>query len=119
MEMTSAVDALGALAQESRLSVFRLLVQHAPGGLPAGTIAERLGVAPATLSHHLQQLSYVGLVRSTRHGRSIVYTANIETMQQLLAFLTENCCQGKQECLDEEITRPCCGPEHRAVSDVL
>jgi DNA-binding transcriptional ArsR family regulator len=105
--MESAVDALGALAQESRLKVFRLLVQQGPEGLPAGAIASQLGVTPATMSHHLDQLSQAGLVSSRRDGRSIIYSANYEQMQRLINYLMENCCQGKQECGNEEISRTC------------
>jgi DNA-binding transcriptional ArsR family regulator len=94
MEMPAALNALGALAQESRLGVFRLLVQRGPDGLAAGDIAERLGIPPATLSFHLGQLAQAGLVISTRNGRSIVYTADYEGMERLMAYLYENCCQG-------------------------
>jgi len=83
---------LGALAQESRLAVFRLLVRRGPAGLPAGEISERVGVPPTTLSFHLAQLSHAGLVSSRREGRSILYAADYEAMQGLLDFLTENCC---------------------------
>lgn len=89
-----AVGALGALAQESRLSVFRLLVQRGPEGLPAGQIAEKLEIPPATLSFHLSQLGQAGLVTSTRNGRSIVYAADYKAMDRLMGFLYENCCQG-------------------------
>jgi ArsR family transcriptional regulator len=105
--METAIDALGALAQESRLKVFRLLVQQGPEGLPAGSIAAQFGITPATMSHHLDQLSQAGLVSSTREGRSIIYRANYEQMQRLINYLMENCCQGKQECSNEEISRSC------------
>jgi DNA-binding transcriptional ArsR family regulator len=94
MEMPAALNALGALAQESRLAVFRLLVQGGPDGLAAGEIAERLRIPPATLSFHLGQLGQAGLVTSTRNGRSIVYAADYTGMDRLLGFLYENCCQG-------------------------
>ena len=94
MEMVAALDALGALAQESRLSVFRLLVQRGPEGLAAGQIAEKLDIPPATLSFHLGQLGQAGLVTSTRNGRSIVYAADFKGMDRLMGFLYENCCQG-------------------------
>lgn len=93
--MTAALEALGALAQESRLQVFRLLVQRGPKGLAAGEIAQKLDVPPATLSFHLSQLGQAGLVVSTRNGRSIVYSADFEGMNGLMAFLYENCCQGE------------------------
>jgi len=98
MQLGNAVEALGALAQESRLKVFRLLVQRGPEGMPAGSIAAKLGITPATMSHHLDQLSQSGLVRSKRDGRSIIYSANFEQMQRLIGYLMENCCQGKREC---------------------
>jgi DNA-binding transcriptional ArsR family regulator len=92
MKKSNAISALGALAQESRLDIFRLLVQKGPQGLPAGDIGERLGLPPPTLSFHLNQLRYAGLVSSRRESRSIIYTANYKTMNSLLTFLTENCC---------------------------
>lgn len=94
MKMSDALDALGALAQESRLSVFRLLVQRGPAGLAAGQIAEKLDIPPATLSFHLSQLGQAGLVASTRNGRSINYAADFQGMDRLMGFLYENCCQG-------------------------
>jgi DNA-binding transcriptional ArsR family regulator len=94
MKLTEAVGALGALAQETRLAIFRLLVQAGPEGLPAGIIAERLGVAPPTLSFHLSQLSNAGLVTSVRQSRSIVYAPDFDAMRGLVGFLTENCCGG-------------------------
>ena len=95
MQIKSVLDAFAALAQESRLKVFRLLVKQGPSGLPAGTIAMQLGITPATMSHHLDQLSQAGLVTSRRAGRSIIYRANYDTMQRLIDYLMENCCQGK------------------------
>ena len=94
MKLTDAVGALGALAQETRLAIFRLLVQAGPDGLPAGVIAERLGVAPPTLSFHLSQLSNAGLITSVRQSRSIVYAPDFDAMRGLVGFLTENCCGG-------------------------
>jgi DNA-binding transcriptional ArsR family regulator len=99
MEMTfespQAVSALGALAQEHRLAVFRLLVQAGPEGLAAGAIAGALGVPNSSLSFHLAQLSRAGLVRQERRHRSIVYFADYAAMNALLGFLTENCCGGQ------------------------
>jgi len=94
MEVQEAVDALSALAQPSRLELFRLLVRLGPGGLPAGRIAQRLAIPATTLSFHLSQLSRAGLLRSERRGRSIVYAADYARMGALMGFLTENCCQG-------------------------
>jgi DNA-binding transcriptional ArsR family regulator len=94
MEKIDAIVALGALAQESRLDVFRLLVQAGPDGLPAGQIAERLNLPSATLSFHLNQLKHAGLVTFRRESRSLIYMAEYAAMNDLLAYLTENCCQG-------------------------
>lgn len=95
MEMKSAVVALAALAQETRLAIFRLLVQAGPEGLCAGDIGARLGVAPATLSFHLAQLANAGLVQARQQGRFIFYSADFEVMNGIVGFLTENCCGGK------------------------
>ncbi len=97
MEPGNAIDALAALAQESRLAVFRLLVREGPDGLAAGAIAEQLGIPAPTLSFHLNQLSAAGLVISRRDGRSIIYAANYPGMRDLLSFLIEDCCQGRPE----------------------
>lgn len=97
MEISTAVDRLSALAQETRLAVFRLLVRAVPGGMPAGAIADSLDVAPATLSFHLAQLERTGLLTSSRRSRHIIYAVDYEGMRQLLAFLTEDCCQGHPE----------------------
>jgi DNA-binding transcriptional ArsR family regulator len=94
MEKPDAIAALAALAQESRLDVFRLLVQAGTEGLPAGQIAERLGVPANTLSFHLNQLRHAGLVTFRRESRSLIYAAEYAAMNDLLAYLTENCCQG-------------------------
>ena len=94
MDKLAAIDALGALAQESRLDIYRLLVQAGSEGLPAGQIGERLGLPAATLSFHLSQLRHAGLVAFTREGRSLIYGAEYEAMNRLLAYLTENCCRG-------------------------
>lgn len=94
MEVRSALAALAALAQESRLNVFRLLVQTGADGLQPGQISERLGLPPATLSFHLNQLRHAGLVTVRREGRALIYVAEYGAMNALLAYLTENCCQG-------------------------
>ena len=98
MEGRDVVAALTALAQESRLAVYRLLVRQGPEGLPAGRIAETVGIASPTLSFHLTQLSHAGLVRSRRLGRQIVYAADYGRMQALLRYLTENCCAAAEGC---------------------
>src|SRR5690242_19148112 len=97
MKKSLVITALGALAQESRLDIFRLLVQRGPEGLPAGEVGERLGLPSATLSFHLNQLRFAGLVTSRRESRSIIYSANFKTMSDVLAYLTENCCGGRPE----------------------
>ena len=94
METTQALQALSALAQESRLAIFRLLVEQGPAGLAAGLIGERLELPPATLSFHLAGLARAGLVNSRQEGRFVFYSANFENMNHLVAFLTENCCGG-------------------------
>jgi len=98
MESSSAVVALSALAQENRLDVFRLLVQTGPDGLAAGDVAERLEIPPATLSFHLAQLRQAGLLSMRRDGRSLIYSANYDGMNALMAFLTDNCCRGAAPC---------------------
>ena len=103
MEHLIAVTALGALAHENRLAVVRLLLEHAPEGLPAGAIGERLGLAPATLSFHLKELARTGLVATRPDGRFIWYRANLATMNGLVAYLTENCCRS-------QTAAACCGP---------
>lgn len=90
----AAVTALAALAQEHRLALFRLLVQAGPDGLPAGAIAERLGVPASSLSFHLAHLNRAGLVSQTRQGRSLIYAADYAAMNGLLGYLMENCCGG-------------------------
>ncbi|VTU16362.1 putative HTH-type transcriptional regulator YgaV [Variovorax sp. SRS16] len=97
MEAAQAVRALGAIANESRLAVFRLLVSIGPDGLPAGTLAEMLDIAPSALSFHLKDLTHSGLLVQRPDGRRIIYSASFSTMNALLAYLTENCCQG-QDC---------------------
>jgi DNA-binding transcriptional ArsR family regulator len=94
MEKTDVLAALGALAQESRLDIFRLLVQAGPHGLPAGQIGERLHLPSATLSFHLNALRHAGLVTFRRDGRSLIYSAEYQAMNALLGYLTENCCGG-------------------------
>src|SRR6266540_3670107 len=94
METPDAVAALAALAQDNRLDVFRLLVQAGPDGLAAGAVAEKLALAPNTLSFHFDRLRNAGLVTCKREGRSLIYAARYETMNGLLAYLTANCCAG-------------------------
>jgi len=99
METTTAVDKLAALAQETRLRVFRLLVTAGPEGMNAGAIAETLELAPATLSFHIAHLVRANLVSARQESRFIYYAANFTAMDDLIAFLTDNCCQGGNACL--------------------
>ncbi len=94
METSDAVAALAALAQDSRLDVYRLLVQAGPEGLPAGSIASALKLAPNTLTFHFDRLRGAGLVTVRREGRLMIYAARYEAMNGLISFLTENCCRG-------------------------
>ena len=96
--MTNAITALSALAHETRLAIFRLLVQVGPTGLAAGQIAERLSIPAPTLSFHLSHLSHAGLISNRRVSRSLIYGANYDAMNGLVAYLTENCCGGQIEC---------------------
>jgi len=102
MEMKSVVTALAALAQESRLAVFRLLVQAGHEGLSVGRIGEALGIPPSSLSFHMKELSHAGLVSSRQEGRYVIYAANFNAMNEVIAFLTENCCGGAP-CLPKPI----------------
>jgi ArsR family transcriptional regulator, arsenate/arsenite/antimonite-responsive transcriptional repressor len=104
VERKQAIAALGALAQETRLDLFRLLVTCGPEGLPAGVIAERLGVLPSSLSFHLAQLVHAGLITQRRLSRQIIYSAEYGAMNDLLAYLTENCCGQELGCA------PACNP---------
>lgn len=94
MQTKSALAALSALAQESRLAIFRLLVQTGPEGLAASRIAEHLGIAPSSLSFHLKELAHAELIVARQEGRFIIYAAHIGSMNHLIGFLTENCCGG-------------------------
>ncbi|MBU0622962.1 MAG: ArsR family transcriptional regulator [Gammaproteobacteria bacterium] len=94
MKVKVAVEALAALAQESRLAVFRLLVQAGQAGVSAGALGDKLGIPPATLSFHLKTLFHAGLVQSRTEGRFVIYSANFTEMDRLIAYLTEHCCAG-------------------------
>ncbi len=95
MKIQAAVESLAALAQESRLSVFRLLVRAGKDGLAAGVLGEQLGIPSATLSFHLKGLQHAGLVKSRTQGRYVIYSANYAAMDKLIAYLTEHCCAGE------------------------
>ena len=94
MKIKNAVKSLSALAQESRLAIFRLLVQTGKEGLPAGVLGEKLGIPGATLSFHLKGLSHAKLIKSRTEGRYVIYSASFTEMDKLIAYLTENCCAG-------------------------
>ena len=108
MEKKNAVAALASLAQSSRLDIFRLLVQAGPEGLSAGKIGEAVGILPSSLSFHLKELGIGSMVTSRQEGRYVIYTANFDTMNGLLVFLTENCCDGNA-C--SAVPVPACNPE--------
>ena len=105
-----AVDALGALAHETRLSVFRALVVAGPDGMIAGAIAEQQGVPPSTMSHHLATLERAGLVQSARTSRLIHYRADYTAMRRLLTFLMQDCCQGAPEMCGDLLGQLTCQP---------
>jgi len=94
METRAAVQSLGALAQESRLAIFRLLVQAGPQGMAAGQIGEKLDLPPATLSFHLAGLTRAGLAQSRQDGRFVIYSADFQAINALVGYLSENCCGG-------------------------
>src|ERR1700693_3801957 len=104
MDQVNAIAALGALAHETRLALFRLLVTCGPEGLAAGAIAEHLGIAPSSLSFHLQELVHAGLITQRRLSRNLIYSAEYEAMNDLVFYLTENCCGRGDACA------PACNP---------
>lgn len=105
MDGKKAVAALGALAHDTRLEIFRLLVQRGPDGLSAGSIAERLGIPPSSLTFHLQQLTHAGLITQRRLSRQLIYATDFAAMNEVMFYLTENCCSGGAVCA------PICRPE--------
>ena len=92
MKMAEVIEALGALAHEHRLGIYRLLVEQGPGGLPAGAIGERVGLVPSSLSFHLQALQRAGLIAQVRASRQIIYSADYPVMNSLVGYLTDKCC---------------------------
>ncbi len=101
---TQVTGALGALSQETRLALFRMLVEQGPGGLSAGVLAERLGIPPSSLSFHLRALQFAGLITQCRASRQMIYTADFAAMNAVLQYLTENCCGAGGACA------PVCNP---------
>jgi len=120
MEKQKIIDALSALAQTTRLDIFRLLVQAGDVGMPVGTIAEKLGVPNATLSFHLQQLKHAELVMTERKGTTITCKANYGVMNGLIGYLTENCCQGSasEDCSPQTACCPAAISEYARVETV-
>jgi DNA-binding transcriptional ArsR family regulator len=115
METKAAIDALAALAHDTRLKVYRMLVVAGPEGLPAGRIGERLDLPPATLSFHLAHLARAGLARSRQEGRFVIYSADFQNMTGLVGYLTENCCGG-QSCAPSAKPIAIKGKDHEAFS---
>lgn len=113
METEQAIDALAALAQRSRLDIFKLLVESGPVGLAAGALSEKLEVPPATLSFHLAHLARAGLVRQRQEGRFIFYSTNFDNMNALVGYLTDNCCAGAS-CAPAACRPAAAGPRRRA-----
>jgi ArsR family transcriptional regulator, arsenate/arsenite/antimonite-responsive transcriptional repressor len=110
MDTNEAIDALGALAQRSRLAIFKLLVEAGPDGLAAGVIGERLDLPAATLSFHLAHLARAGLVRQQQAGRFVIYSTNFETMNELVDYLSENCCAGAACTTSAKKSAKCAAP---------
>ncbi|MBA2635788.1 MAG: helix-turn-helix transcriptional regulator [Sphingomonas sp.] len=106
MESARAISALGALAQQHRLALFRLLVQAGEEGLAAGAIADALAIPNSSLSFHLAQLNRAGLIRQERRHRSLIYRADYAAMNALVGFLTENCCGGTDDCFTDAACTP-------------
>lgn len=106
MDTKTAVTHLSAIAQEARLEIFRLLVQAGSEGVPAGVIGDKLKIPPSTLSFHLKELSHAGLISSRQVSRFIYYSANYDAMNELLAYLTENCCAGQAVCCPDSKCEP-------------
>src|SRR5262249_23748510 len=113
MDKLDAVAALAALAQEHRLEVYRLLVQAGPEAMAAREMASAIGIAPNPLSFHFDRLRHAGLVSVARQGRSLIYAARYETMNNLLGYLTENCCGGRPELCASATGKPARGPRKR------
>lgn len=111
MQSAEAAVSLGALAHEHRLAIYRLLVQQGPGGLPAGQIGERVGLVPSSLTFHLQALQQAGLIGVVRVGRQLIYSADFDVMNELVGYLTENCCSATggtctSECKPSAASKP-------------
>ena len=101
MKTANVIDALGALAHEYRLAIYRLLVEQGPGGLPAGIIGERVGLVPSSLTFHLQSLQRAGLISQLRASRQLIYSADFAVMNELVGYLTDKCCSAAGTCAPE------------------
>jgi ArsR family transcriptional regulator, arsenate/arsenite/antimonite-responsive transcriptional repressor len=112
-----AIEALGALAHEHRLGIYRLLVQHGPVGMPAGRIATKVGLVPSSLTFHLQALQRAGLISQRRESRQLIYSADFDVMNGVVGYLTENCCAGSGECAPPPAIRG--QPPHAMVVELL
>jgi len=117
MDETKIVTSLAALAHEHRLRIFRLLVKQGPSGMPAGEIAEKVGISATNMSFHVKELDRAGLLRATRDGRYVRYAVDVDGMRKLLTYLTEDCCQGRPELCGEAFVAPAkiCRPKKGAV----
>lgn len=114
MKMPQAIEALGALAHAHRLTIYRILVERGPQGLPAGVLGERAGLAPSSLTFHAQTLRRAGLLLQRRAGRQVLYSADFDAMSRLVGYLTENCCTGSgPSCTAacESVARPSKDPQ--------
>ena len=107
MKPLSAVESLGALAHEHRLAIYRLLVKQGPEGLPAGVVGNRIGLTPSSLTFHLQALQRAGLIRQARLGRQLLYSADFSAMNELVGYLTDECCVERPDCV------PDCAPARK------
>ena len=107
MKLLAAVKSLGALAHEHRLAIYRLLIKQGPGGLPAGVVGNRIGLTPSSLTFHLQALQRAGLITQARVGRQLFYSADFSAMNDLIGYLTDECCVGSAACA------PDCAPARK------
>jgi ArsR family transcriptional regulator len=111
VEERQALAAFGALSQETRLRLLKLLVVAGPDGIAAGSLAEQVGVSPSNVSFHLKEMERAGLVTQRRDARSIVYSAEFDTLSGLIRFLMEDCCSGRPDICMPALAAPCCQPD--------
>ena len=110
MNQSQALESFAALSQETRLGIVRLLVRAGPKGVPAGAVAEKVGVSASNVSFHLKELERSGLIEARREARSIIYSANYDTLRGLIGFLMKDCCGGRPEICAPVLADPCCVP---------